>query len=196
MTPDPDRRRIVQLSLLAAAAGAIPGGIARAAAAKSEPANANDPARAFDFFLGSWQVRYRRLKERLLDNHDWQEFEGVCKVQTLFGGLAHLDESSVHRPDQPYHGVSLRSYDPASRSWADWWMDTRNPHKIAPPMLGGFTDGVGSFYGDNTLRDKPVKVRGLWTATDADSVQWEQAYSPDGGKTWETNWISRYTRIG
>jgi hypothetical protein len=197
MTPDPDRRRIVQLSLLAAVASAMPAGIASAAAAdtSTHSAGSDDPARAFDFFFGSWQVRYRRLKERLLDNHDWQEFDGVCKVQPVFGGVANIDESTVHRPDQPYSGMSMRSYDPASKTWADWWLDTRNPHKISAPMLGGFADGVGTFYGHNTLRDKPVKVRGLWSQITATSLQWEQAFSPDDGKTWETNWVSRYQRV-
>jgi hypothetical protein len=27
-----------------------------------------------------------------------------------------------------------------------------------------------------------------------DSCRWEQAYSADGGKTWETNWIMEFTR--
>ncbi|MGO4259368.1 hypothetical protein [Lysobacter sp. TAB13] len=194
MTPDPDRRRIVQLSLLAAFAGAIPAGVA-SAEANTGTAAADDPARAFDFFLGTWQVRYRRLKERLLDSHDWEEFEGVCKVQPMFGGLANMDESSVHRPGLPYQGMGLRSYDPASKTWADWWLDTRNPHKLDPPMLGGFADGVGTFFGKNTVRDQPVKVRGVWSKITATSLQWEQAFSPDEGKTWETNWVSRYKRV-
>ncbi|MEH6421956.1 hypothetical protein [Pseudomonas sp. CGJS7] len=195
MTLDPDRRRIVQLSLLAIAANALPAAGAPRGAAPADLAS-DDPARAFDFFLGSWQVRYRRLKQRLLGDNDWQAFEGVCKVQSIFAGLAQTDESAVHRPDQPYRGFSLRSYDPASKTWADWWLDTRNPHKIVAPMLGGFADGVGTFYGQTTLRERAVKVRGLWTRGDADSVQWEQAFSPDEGKTWETNWVSRYRRVG
>lgn len=199
MAPDPDRRRILQLSLLATVANTIPVGIAHAADAKAETnikaATSTDPARAFDFFFGSWKVRYRRLKERLLDNHDWEEFEGECKVQPLLGGLAHMDESVVHRPGLPYRGLGLRSYDPAKNSWADWWLDTRNPHKLDAPMLGGFSDGVGTFYGQNKLRDQPIKVRGLWLDISATSVRWEQAFSPDDGKTWETNWVSSYMRV-
>ncbi|MGO1073311.1 hypothetical protein [Lysobacter sp. CA199] len=197
MTLDPDRRRIVQLSLLAVAAHAVPAGLARAATAGADTdADAEDPARAFDFFVGRWHARYRRLKERLLDSHDWEEFEGECQVQPLFGGLAQTDESDVARPAQPYRGFSLRSFDPASKTWADWWLDTRNPHKIAAPMLGRFDDGVGTFFGDSTLRDKPVKVRGVWSKITANSAQWEQAFSPDGGKTWESNWVSSYRRTG
>lgn len=195
---DPSRRHLLSLPLLAAVAGALPAlpAFAAAPAAKAPAADAADPARAFDFFLGTWQVRYRRLRERLMDNHEWEEFEGRCKTQTLFGGLANFDESQVDRPGLPYHGLGLRSYDPATRTWADWWLDTRNRQRIDPPMIGGFAGGVGTFYGEDELRGSTVKVRGLWKDISAEGLQWEQAYSADGGKTWETNWVSRYRRIG
>ncbi|QWP75737.1 hypothetical protein J5226_19320 [Lysobacter sp. K5869] len=195
---DPSRRSLLRLPLLAAVAGALPAlpAFAAAPAAKPHPADAADPAHAFDFFLGTWQVRYRRLRERLMDNHEWEEFEGTCKTLPLFGGLSNFDESTVHRPGLPYHGLGLRSFDPATRTWADWWLDTRNPQRIDPPMIGGFADGVGTFFGEDDLRGSKVKVRGLWKDISADGLQWEQAYSADGGKTWETNWVSRYRRIG
>lgn len=63
-------------------------------------------------------------------------------------------------------------------------------------MIGGFADGEGRFFGESQLRGTTVKVRGLWTGIGADRVQWEQAYSADGGASWETNWVSRYRRVG
>jgi len=191
------RRSLLRAPLLAAVAGALPAAPAFAAApaAPGGAGRPDDPARAFDFFLGTWQVRYRRLRERLADNRDWEEFEGTCQSKPLFAGLAHFDESQVERPGLPYRGLGLRSFDPATRTWADWWLDTRNPHRIAAPMIGGFADGVGTFYGENELRGAKVKVRGLWKHIRADAVQWEQAYSADGGKNWETNWVSSYRRI-
>ena len=140
-------------------------------------------------------MRYRRLRERLADNHDREEFEGTCKTQPLVAGLANFDESTVNRPVLPYHCLGLRSFDPATRTWADWWLDTRNPQRLDPPMIGGFAGGVGTFYGEDEWRGVKVKVRGLWKDIRADGLQWEQAYSTDGGQTWETNWVSRYRRI-
>lgn len=191
------RRTLLRAPLLAAVAGVLPASPAIAAAsdAPSDATHPDDPAHAFDFFLGTWQVRYRRLRERLADNHDWEEFEGICKTQPLFAGLANFDESTVNRPGLPYHGLGLRSFDPATRTWADWWLDTRNPQRLDPPMIGGFAGGVGTFYGEDEWRGAKVKVRGLWKDIRADGLQWEQAYSADGGKTWETNWVSRYRRI-
>ena len=63
-------------------------------------------------------------------------------------------------------------------------------------MLGRFVGGVGTFYNDDTLRGKPIKVRFIWSNITRNAAHWEQAYSPDGGKTWETNWISDFTRVG
>lgn len=204
MTDDHDssRRRALHLPLFAVAAGLLPASACALAAPTPTPthpptpATAATPERAFDFFLGTWQVRYRRLRERLMDNHDWEEFDGRCKVSSLFDGRANFDESAVERPGLPYRGLGLRSFDPVARTWADWWLDTRNPQRIDPPMIGGFADGIGSFFGEDELRGRTVKVRGLWKDISADGLQWEQAYSADGGATWETNWISRYRRVG
>lgn len=195
---DAGRRTLLRVPLLAAVAGVLPAlsALAAAPAPTARPAAPSDPARAFDFFLGTWQVRYRRLRERLMDNHDWEEFEGTCQTHPLFDGRANFDESTVRRPGLPYHGLGVRSYDPVTRTWADWWLDTRNPQRIDPPMIGSFADGVGTFYGEDDLRGAKVKVRGLWKDISADGLQWEQAYSADGGKSWETNWVSRYRRVG
>lgn len=193
---DPSRRLVLSAPLLAAVAGALPALCAAATPASAGPAaTATDPAHAFDFFIGNWRVHYRRLRERLADSRDWEEFEGTCKTHPLFGGLANFDESEVSRPGLPYRGLGLRSYDPAKRQWADWWLDTRNPQRIDPPMLGGFAGGVGTFYGEDDWNGRKVKVRGLWKDISADGLQWEQAYSVDGGERWETNWVSRYRRI-
>ena len=61
-------------------------------------------------------------------------------------------------------------------------------------MKGTFEDGVGTFYADETLRGRPIKVRFIWSAITPDAARWEQAFSPDGGATWEVNWITDFAR--
>ncbi|WP_343520085.1 hypothetical protein [Sphingomonas sp.] len=34
-----------------------------------------------------------------------------------------------------------------------------------------------------------------WSAITAASAHWEQAFSTDGGKTWESNWHMDFTRV-
>lgn len=149
----------------------------------------------FDFFLGSWKVSHRRLKVRLANNNDWEEFGGATECRPLLGGTANLNDSIVNRPGGSYRGLGLRAYDAKTSTWADWYLSTRNPTTIDVPGIGRFANGVGTFLSDDTHDGKLVKVRGLWSHITPNSLQWEQAFSPDGGKTWETNWVMRYTRI-
>ena len=145
---------------------------------------------AFDLRAGEWRVRNRLLKERLANCHEWIEFGGTQSFRLLMGGRANMDENQVDKPGGPYQGVTLRAYDPRSGQWSIWWLDGRNPMAdLDPPLVGRFKDGVGTFYSDDTYRGKPIRVRYLWSRITAASAHWEQAFSPDGGKTWETNWI-------
>jgi hypothetical protein len=153
-----------------------------------------DHAHDFDFLVGNWIVHHRRLKERLAGSHDWVVFTGRCRMVMTMGGYGTMDDNEIGLPGDAYRAMGIRSYDPKTRTWAIWWLDGRDPHSIEPPVAGNFHDGVGTFEGDDTLRGKPVKVRFIWSGITADSAHWEQAFSPDGGKSWETNWIMDLTR--
>ena len=150
----------------------------------------------FDFLVGRWRVHHRKLKARLANSHDWIEFEGTLYTQPLMSGYSNVDDTVLDVPGAPYRGVALRSYDPKSQQWSIWWLDSRTPlGPLDPPMKGGFKNGVGTFYGDDMLNGKKVLARFLWTDITPTSGHWEQAYSPDGGKTWETNWVQDIRRL-
>ena len=36
-------------------------------------------------------------------------------------------------------------------------------------------------------------MRFIWSNTLTSEPRWEQAFSEDGGETWETNWIMEFT---
>ena len=72
--------------------------------------------------------------------------------------------------------------------------DARSPHAIDVPVIGGFENGVGTFHADDTLDGRPIRIRFHWLGTDGNTPRWEQAFSSDGGATWETNWIMQFTR--
>jgi hypothetical protein len=151
-------------------------------------------AHDFDFFFGSWRVRHRRLKERLAQCDRWEEFEGTATTQPLLGGLGNVDDNILYLPGGSYRAVTMRAFDPKTQLWAIWWLDGRNPHHLDVPMIGGFADGVGTFLADDTFDGKPIKVRFLWSRITPQSCRWEQAFSDDGGRNWETNWIMDITR--
>jgi hypothetical protein len=149
----------------------------------------------FDFLVGSWRVHHRKLKERLAGSHDWVEFDGTCSMRQLMNGWANVDDNVMNVPGGAYRGVGLRSYDPKTGLWPIWWLDGRDPFgNLDPPVKGHFVNGVGNFYSDDTLNGKPVRVRYTWSHITSTSARWEQAYSPDGGKTWETNWVMDFVR--
>jgi len=197
MTPDIDRRNVMRLSLLAAAVSSIPLGAAKSLAdpiTPENPAMTTDPLHDFDFFFGSWTVQHRRLKERLVNCTEWVEFDGACTAQKLLGGSGNIDDNVVNLPGGAYRAISLRAFDEKTRSWAIWWLDARTPHALETPVIGSFENGIGTFLADDTLRDQPIKVRFRWSDITPTACHWEQAFSPDGGASWEVNWVMQFTR--
>ena len=150
----------------------------------------------FDFLVGHWRAHHRKLKHRLAHSQEWTEFDGTLDNQALMGGYSNVDDTVLNVPGAPYRGVALRSFDPKSQQWSIWWLDSRTPSDpLDPPMIGSFHDGLGTFYGDDTVNGKRVRARFLWFKITPTSGHWEQADSPDGGKTWETNWVQDIQRV-
>jgi hypothetical protein len=146
----------------------------------------------FDFFMGSWTVRNRYLRGRLQGSTDWIEFDAASDAWPLLGGLANVDSYRATRDGREIEGMTFRLFNPATGEWTIHWADTIRPGTLCPPMTGRFTDGVGEFYGDEEVNGRTVLCRFLWTA--GEQPRWEQAFSGDEGKTWETNWIMDFTR--
>lgn len=124
---------------------------------------------------------------------EWEEFGGWCQTWKLLGGLGNIDDNVLDLPAGAYRAATLRSYDPSTERWAIWWLDGRTPHQLDVPMTGSFGDGVGAFYADDRFEGRAIRVRFLWTQTRTTSPRWEQAFSEDGGATWETNWVMQFT---
>jgi hypothetical protein len=148
----------------------------------------------FDFFVGEWTVEHKRLKARLAGCTDWDSFSGSCSMHKIMGGFGNIDDNIVELPAGPYRAATIRSFDPKARTWSIWWLDARAPGSLDVPVVGSFVDGVGTFLAHDTLNGQPIIVRFLWTIPAPDRPRWEQAFSPDGGKTWETNWVMNFTR--
>jgi hypothetical protein len=148
----------------------------------------------WDWLVGRWTVKHRRLKARLAGSTEWEEFNGASVVWLTMGGSGTFDENIIELPGGTYRANGVRAYDPKTRQWSIWWLDERHPAAIEPPVRGGFKDGVGTFMGDDTLNGRPIKVKFEWSKITANSAHWEQAFSPDGGATWEMNWAMDFTR--
>lgn len=150
-------------------------------------------ARDFDFWLGTWDVHGRRLRERLAGCEEWLELEATSVAWPLLDGLGNVDEFRTDF-DGGFVGMSLRVFDPVTRRWSIYWADSRSPGPLEAPVVGAFEGSVGIFECDDTFDGRPIRVRYTWSRVDTDNPRWEQAFSEDGGETWETNWINDFTR--
>lgn len=148
-------------------------------------------ANDFDFFVGTWSVANRLLTKRLAGSDDWEEFPGTTVAQRFFNGAGSFDE--IDFPTKGWRGSSYRLYDPATELWSIYWASSRTG-RLDPPVVGRFVDGVGEFQGDDLVDGQMIRMRFIWSRITAESARWEQAFSADGGREWETNWYMDFTR--
>jgi hypothetical protein len=144
----------------------------------------------FDFLVGSWNVHNRRLVKRLVGSDEWLQFTAPAVNWSLFDGQGNVDEITF--PDGT-KGLTLRLFNPVTEEWSLHWASSETG-ALFPPVVGKFSDGRGVFYGDDTEDGTPVRVRFTWSDMTPDSARWEQAFSVDGGTSWEVNWTMQFTR--
>jgi hypothetical protein len=147
----------------------------------------------FDFEIGSWRTNLKRLVHPLSGSNDWSEYAGTTTVRPVWGGRANLVELEVDGPQGHLEGLSLRLYNPDARQWSLTYSNSRSG-TASPPVYGEFRDGRGVFFGQDSLGPRAILVRFIIARISADSIRFEQAFSDDGGKTWEVNWIAEDTR--
>jgi hypothetical protein len=158
------------------------------------PATGRDGQHDFDFEIGTWKTRLRRLLNPLTGSTTWVEYEGTSVVRKVWGGRANLVELVADGPAGHFEGLSLRLYNPQSRQWSLNFANA-NGGVMAQPTIGEFKNGRGEFFNQETLNGRAVLVRFLISDITPNSCRFEQAFSDDGGKTWEVNWIATDTRV-
>lgn len=148
----------------------------------------------FDFEIGTWQTRLSRRLRPLTGSNTWVEYEGTTVVRKVWGGRANLVELEVGGPAGHIEGLSLRLYNPEARQWSLNFSNSASG-TLTPPSVGEFKDGRGEFFGQETLNGRAIFVRFIIQCAGPDSCRFEQAFSDDGGKTWEVNWVAVDTRV-
>jgi hypothetical protein len=172
---------------------------AQAPAAAPEASRAalqHDGAHDFDFLVGSWKIHLKRLLRPLTGSTEWVEFDGTVVCQKVWDGRAELEQFDVDSPEKhiKIHGLALRLYDAKSHQWRIYWANADKGALDMPPVIGAFSNGHGEFYDQEERDGRPILVRYAWSAVTTKSPHFEQSYSADWGKTWETNWITDQTR--
>ena len=147
---------------------------------------------SFDFLVGTWTSTQRRLREVLNNCDEWYEFPGNLRCWNVLDGAGNVDE--VTFPTLGYAGLTVRLYDAEGDEWSIYRASTRHGLGL-PPQVGRFgDDGRGIFLSDDVYEGRPVRVSYIWSGITEDSARWEQAFSPDAGVTWETNWVAEFRR--
>jgi hypothetical protein len=146
----------------------------------------------FDYLAGAWSFVNQRLMARGVGSTDWDEFPARACTTIYLGSVVNVDE--IEFPTKGWSGVTFRNFDLEKKQWSIYWVNSRTG-KMFPPVVGGFTGNKGAFYGEDTDDGRPVLVRYSWTKLPPNGAHWEQAFSTDGGVTWETNWMMDLTRL-
>jgi len=185
----------------------VAGGVALAVpAASAEPSDTQQlpPAQTrtaprdgqhdFDFEIGTWKTQVKRRLGPLTGSNVWTELNGITVVKKVWDGRANLVELVAEGPKGKFEGLSLRLYNPQARQWSLNFASSSDG-MLAVPTIGEFKDGRGEFYAQETLNGRAILVRFVITQLGPDVCRFEQAFSDDGGQSWEVNWIATDTRV-
>jgi len=154
----------------------------------------HDGQHDFDWQVGTWKVHMSRLQHPLTGSTTWTELEGTVVVRKVWDGRANLAEIKVDGPSGHLEFLSLRLYNPQAHQWSLNFASS-NGGTLSVPMIGEFKNGRGEFYDQESFNGRTILVRFVFSDVSATSGRDEQAFSDDGGKTWEVNWMNTHTRI-
>jgi hypothetical protein len=148
----------------------------------------------FDFYIGKWRIKNRKLKTRLNGCTEWEEFEATDEVTKTLNGLGNLGHFRTTIDGKPFEGMTLRLFNPAKKLWSIYWADS-NTGVLDQPVTGSFSENTGRFCTKDIFEGREIIMMFHWDKTDRDNPVWSQAFSDDNGKTWEWNWYMYASRI-
>jgi hypothetical protein len=143
----------------------------------------------FDYLVGNWKLRNRKLKSRLSNSNEWITFESRVEMHQILNGVGNIDKYTELANGKPYEGVALRLFNPRTKLWSIYWADS-NLGALDPPVVGSFENKVGHFFGRDTFKGQSIIVVFRWDVRNPSLPIWSQAFSTDNGKTWEWNSIN------
>jgi hypothetical protein len=148
----------------------------------------------FDYLVGDWALRNRKLKSRLTHSTEWISFESEVQMHQILGGVGNIDKYTDSASGKPYEGVALRLFDTRTKLWSIYWADSQSG-ALDPPVVGSFANKIGHFFARDTYKGQPIIVVFRWDVRNPQRPIWSQAFSADEGKTWEWNSINVSERV-
>jgi hypothetical protein len=164
----------------------------------ADPANLpqRDGSHDFDFLIGDWKAHVRRLPDRLNNSNVWDVYDGISNHHKILDSNSNFEQFEVTSTDKKLHikAQTLRLYNPTTRQWSIHLLDVNEGTLDVPYVVGSFTGNRGEFYGQDQYKGRAILVRYVWLNLSPKSARMEQSFSPDGGKTWEVNWICELSK--
>ena len=169
-------------------------GLSQSYSVVSTPTQQRNGQHDFDFEFGAWKIQLKRLVKPLTGSTSWLEYSGTSVVRKVWDGKANLGELEVSGATGRIEGLSLRTYNPQSHQWHIGWVNSADG-TMGPAMIGGFKNGRGEFFNQESFNGRAIFVRFIFSDITANTFHFEQAFSDDGGKTWEANWVANFTKV-
>ncbi len=157
-------------------------------------ASPTSSSKDFNYLIGNWKLKNRKLKSRLTNCVEWVEFESKVEMYQVLGGNGNIDKYTDTASGKPYEGIALRLFNSKTRLWSIYWADN-NSGSLDPPVVGSFENKIGHFFCKDTFNGKKIIVVFRWDVRNSNLPVWSQAFSADNGKTWEWNSINVSERI-
>lgn len=152
-----------------------------------------DGSHDFDWDLGTWKTHQKRLLHPLTGSTQWVEYEGTDVVRKIWNGA---NQGIIEARGAAGHLeiYTVRMYNPDAHQWGVYFT---NPATgvLSAPVVGEFRDGRADFYDQEPYNGRQIMVRFSVFNITADTCEFQQAFSADGGKTWEPNFIVTETRV-
>jgi hypothetical protein len=148
----------------------------------------------FNFYIGKWRIKNRKLKSRLSNCNEWIEFEATDEDYKTLNGLGNVDHYRTTLDKKPFEGMTLRLFNPKTKLWSIYWADS-NAGTLDVPVVGSFEKNIGKFYAKDVFNGSEIIMMFQWDKTDTDNPVWSQAFSADNGETWEWNWYMYASRM-
>lgn len=194
MNPQNNTRAICAILLGAILSVSLPNVMAQSASSSNGTLQSHDGQHDFDWEFGSWKTHVKRRVHPLTGSNTWVDYDGTSVVRKVWDGKANLLELEVSGTGGHIEGLSLRLYNPDSHQWSLNFSSSASG-TLSTPTVGEFKDGRGEFFDQETFNGRTIFVRFIISNITPNSAHFEQAFSDDGGKTWEVNWIADDARI-
>jgi hypothetical protein len=155
----------------------------------------HDGQHDFDFNIGVWHTHIVRIVDPFGSNSDAVELNGTVTVRKVWDGKAQLEEIETDGPKGHWEGLTLFLYNPSARQWSQSFVNSKVGKVSGSPNVGEFRDGIGVLVGQDTVNDRAILIRAVWSDIKPNSHKYEESYSNDGGMTWNRSFTANLTRL-